>query len=212
MAAARQTAGDWRDPAIFGRFETRIEAVSARHGARRGRKLNQSALSPRLMTALDGEVSEFVAGIRTRCPTLILIKRRALPTKRLIQSLTGSGRPVKPEITKAAKLNARQQREVKDGTRFADGLEPDRERVFTRLASDAPAGKEKRAEQVAKFGWRTENTRQVTRRVRQPLGSRPACREDRASDRAVSIMGTHLRFGIVRLHRVVDRSPAAAGI
>ncbi len=100
-------AGEWRDPAIFGRIEVELSrdgvAPGRKHGSPKSKRLPQ-----RVMTALQRDINVFAAQIRSQYPALV--KKRALPTKQLIQLLIGrklppyprrSGCPQKPEVTKA---------------------------------------------------------------------------------------------------------------
>ena len=101
----------WRDAAIFGRIEADISRDAAMQAARKSGKRKLPRLPRRVMTALERDVDVFTAQVRSQYSALM--KKRALPTKRLIQSLIGrklppyprrAGRPQKPEITEATKL------------------------------------------------------------------------------------------------------------
>ena len=113
-------------PAIFARLDAEIDAEDGRQKGRNRRqhKAAEKPLPPRLMTALEKDVSAFAARIQKRYP--ILMEYRPVGTKRVILSSIGkrlppfprrSGRPEKSEITQAANLKAQQLREVKAGTR-----------------------------------------------------------------------------------------------
>jgi hypothetical protein len=112
--------GDYRDPEIFDRLNTEINRDAAAQHARKRRTHKPAAIPRRLMPALERDVDSFTKRIRCRYPTLM--KKRARPTKKLIQSLIGKklppyprrpGRPQKPEITRAAYLLRTQQREIR---------------------------------------------------------------------------------------------------
>lgn len=159
-----QVAGDWRDPAIFARLDAGIAAdVTLQARKRPARKAKDSPIPLRLTSALEKEVIRLAARIRRRYPTLM--EKRALPTKKLILSWMAkllppfprrSGRPAKPEITKAAMLNAQQQREVRAGSRirvdwskiasecipgWSQMRKPERERERNRLRNSVGARK-----------------------------------------------------------------------